>query len=84
MLLDLHFGLLLHVVHDAGAGDFALEAGEDEANAVADVETLEHLFFVGDAQVHIRGREIGEASGIGHIHFKDLRHFIRDAVNQFG
>ena len=49
-----------------------------------DVETLQHLLLVGDAQIHIRGREIGEASGIGHIHFQDLRHFVGDTVHQFG
>ena len=49
---------------------------------MTDIQTLQHLLLVGDAKVHVRGREIGEASGIGHIHLEDLRHFVRNTIHQ--
>ncbi len=84
MLLDLDFGLLLHVIHHARAGHFALETGENEADALADVEALQHLLLVGDAQIHIRGGEIRETSRVGDVHLEDLRHLVGNAVHQFG
>ena len=82
MLLDLHFRLALDVLHHARALHLALEAREHEANALADVEALNHLVLVGDAEVHVRGREIREASRIRHVHLQDRRHFIRNAIHQ--
>ena len=51
---------------------------------MSDVEPLQHLLLVGDAQIHVGGREIREASGIGHIHLEDLGHFVRNAIHQLG
>ncbi|MCU0616664.1 MAG: hypothetical protein MUD17_06165 [Gemmatimonadaceae bacterium] len=81
VLLDLHFGLLLHILHDARARHLALEAREDEANALADIEALEDLVLVGDAEIEIGRGKIGEASRIGDVHLEDLRHFARDALD---
>ena len=79
--IDLDFRLLLHVLHHARAGNFPLETRQDEANALADVETLEHFLLVGNAQVHVRGREVGKPARVGHVHLEDLRHFARDAID---
>ncbi len=84
VLLDLDLGLALHVLHHARARDFALESREDEAQPLADVEPLQHLVLVGDAEVHVRRREVGEASRIGDVHLEDRRHFVRDAIDQLG
>ena len=84
VLLDLDLGLLLHVLHHARARDFALEAREDEAQPLSDVEALQHLVLVGDAEVHVRRRQVGEPTRIGDVHLEDRRHFVRNAVDQFG
>ena len=51
---------------------------------LADVEPLQHFVLVGDPEVHVRGREVGEATRVGHVHLQDLRHFIGDAVDEIG
>ena len=84
VLLDLDLGLALHVLHHARARDFALEAREDEAQPLADVEPLQHLVLVGDAEVHVRRREVGEPARIGDVHLQDRRHFVRNAIDQLG
>ena len=84
VLLDLDLGLPLHVLHHARARDFALEPREDEAQPLADVEPLQHLVLVGDAEVHVRRREVGEAARIGDVHLEDRRHFVRNAIHQLG
>ena len=84
MLLDLHLGLALHIFHDAGARDLALEAAEDEADALFDVEPLNDFVLVGDPEVHVGGREVGEATGVGHVDLEDLWNLIRDAVHHLG
>ena len=84
VLLDLDLGLPLHVLHDARARDLALEAGEDELEALADVEALQHFVLVGDAEVHVRRRQVREASRIRHVHLQDRRHLVRDAIDQLG
>ena len=53
VLLDLDLGLLLDILHDAGPRDFALEAGQDEAQTLSDIEALEDLVLVRDPEVHI-------------------------------
>ena len=82
VLLDLHLGLALDVLHHARALHFALEAREHEANALADVEALDHLVLVGDAEVHVRGREVGEAPRVRHVHLQDRRNLVRNAIHQ--
>ena len=82
MLLDLHFRLALDVLHHTRALHFALETREHEADSLPDVEALDHLVLVGDAEVHVRGREIRETPRIRHVHLQDRRHFIRNAVHQ--
>ena len=84
VLLDLDLGLPLHVFHHARARDFALEAREDEAQPLADVEPLQHLVLVGDAEVHVRRREVGEPARIGDVHLEDRRHFVGNAIDQLG
>ena len=82
VLLDLHLGLALDVLHHAGALHFALEAREHEADALADVEALNHLVLVRYAEVHVGCREVGEPPRVRHVHLEDRRHLIRDAVHQ--
>ena len=64
MLLDLHFGGLLHIVHDAGTRHFALEPSQDEAQAVTDIELLQDVVLVGDLEVQVRRGQISEAAGV--------------------
>ena len=82
VLLDLHFGRLLHVIHDARARDFALEPAEDEAQPIADVELLQHVVLVGDLEVQVRRREVGKAARVGHVHPQDRRDLARNAIHQ--
>ena len=84
VLLDLDLGLLLHVLHHARARDFALETREDEAKPLPDVEALEHLVLVGDPEIHVRRREVGEPARIGDVHLEDRRHFVRNAIHELG
>ncbi len=84
VLLDLDLGLLLHVLHHARARDLALEAREDEAQPLADVEALQDLVLVGDAEVHVRRREVGEPARIGDVHLEDRRHLVRNAIDELG
>ena len=84
VLLDLDLGLLLHVLHHARARDLALETREDEAQPLSDVEALQHFVLVGDPEVHVRRREIGEPARIGDVHLEDRRHFVRNAIDELG
>ena len=84
VLLDLDLGLALHVLHHARARDFALEPREDEAQPLADVEPLQHFVLVGDPEVHVRRREVGEPARVGHVHLEDRRHLVRDAIDELG
>jgi hypothetical protein len=82
VLLDLDLGLLLHVLHDARPPDLALEAAEDEAQPVGHVELLQHLVLVGDAEVHVRRGQVGEAPRVRDVHLEDRRHLVGDAVDE--
>ena len=84
VLLDLDLGLLLHVLHHARPRDFALEPREDEAQPLSDVEALQHLVLVGDPEVHVRRREVGEPARIGDVHLEDRRNFVRNAIHELG
>ncbi len=84
MLLDLDLGLALHVLGDARAPDFALDAAKEEFQALSDVEPLENFVLVRNLEVEIRRGEIGEAARIRDIHLEDRRHFVRNAIDQLG
>ena len=84
VLLDLHLRLALHVLHDLGPLELAVQPVEDEADPLADVQPLQHLVLVGDAEVHVRRREVGEAARIGDVHLEDLRHLVGNAVDEVG
>ncbi len=84
MLLDLDLRLPLHVLGDARAADFPLDAPQEELESLPDVEALEDLVLVGDLEVEIGRGEIGEPAGIGDVHLEDRRHFIGDAFDQLG
>ncbi len=82
VLLDLDLRLPLDVLHHPCARDFALEAREDEAQPLPDVESLQHLVLVGDAEVHVGRRQIGESARVGHVHLEDRRDLIRDTIDE--
>ena len=84
VLLDLDLGLPLDVLHHPCAGDFALEAREDEAQPLPDIESLQDLVLVGDAEVHVGRRQVGKPARVGHVHLEDCRHLVRDAVDEVG
>ena len=84
MLLDLDFRLPLHVFHHPRARHLALEPAEDEAQPLPDVEALQNLVLVGDAEVHVRGGQIREAARIRDIHLQDGRHFVGNPVHELG
>jgi hypothetical protein len=84
VLLDLHLGLALDVLHHARARDLALQPVEDEAQPLPDVEPLQDLVLVRDPEVHVRRREVGEPPRIGDVHLEDRRHLVRDAIDQVG
>ena len=84
MLLDLHFGGLLHVFHHAGPRDFALEPAEDEAQPITDIELLQHVILVGDLEVQVRRGKVGEAARVGDVHAQDRRDFSRNAIDETG
>ena len=84
VLLDLHLGLLLHILHDPGAGHFAFQPRENEAHALPHIQPLQDFVLVGNPEVHVGSRQVGKAAGVRHVHLEDLRHFIRNAIHQIG
>jgi hypothetical protein len=84
VLLDLDLRLALHVLHDPGARNFALEPAEDETQPLPDVEALEHLVLVGDPEVHVRRGQVGKTARVGDVHLQDRRHFIGNAIHHLG
>jgi hypothetical protein len=84
VLLDLDLRLALDVFHDAGARHLALQPREDEPQTLAHVQPLEYLVLVGDLEVHVRCREVGEPARVGHVHLENRRHFVRNAVHELG
>ena len=84
MLLDLDLRLALHVLSDARASDFALDAAQQELQALADVEPLKDLVLVRDLEVEICRGQVGESARIRDVHLQDGGHFVRNSVDQLG
>ena len=84
VLLDLDLGLPLHVFHHPRTCHFALEPVQDETQPLPDIEALEHLVLVADAEIHVGRGQVGEATRVRDIHLQDRRHFIRNPVHQLG
>ena len=43
---------------------------------------MEDFVLVGDAEVHVRRREVGEPARIGDVHLEDRRHLVWNAIHQ--
>ena len=80
--LDFHFGLLAHVLHDPGAAEFLLELAGDEVQAALDVQLLQHLVPVGDAEAQVRRREVGKPPGVGDVHLEERGHVLGHAIHE--
>lgn len=75
--------MLLDVLHHPRPCHIPLEAIEDESQALTDVEALEHFVLVGDAEIHVRRRQVGEPARIRDVHLEDRGHFVGNALAVF-